>query len=125
LHRAAQQPVKVAAFAHADLAPPPSPSAACWIRFLMDYAQSLLKECRATDLIKAGIEVRTRHRRHASAVHPQAVWLAHPAGNQDPFDRLREIVFRNRRHDSGPAVSDPRGGDASIVGSNAGANPVS
>ncbi|CAN5606759.1 hypothetical protein BH09PLA1_BH09PLA1_15700 [soil metagenome] len=33
------------------------------IRFVMDYTQSRLKSCRATDLIGAGIDVRTRHRR--------------------------------------------------------------
>src|SRR5437764_13939479 len=33
------------------------------VRFLMDYTQSRLTYCRAADLIDAGIEVRTRHRR--------------------------------------------------------------
>ena len=33
------------------------------IRFVMDYTQSRLVTCRAIDLIDAGIEVRTRHRR--------------------------------------------------------------
>ena len=33
------------------------------VRFLMDYTQSRLVTCRAIDLIEAGIEVRTRHRR--------------------------------------------------------------
>ncbi len=33
------------------------------VHFLMDYTQSRLTTCRAPDLINAGIEVRTRHRR--------------------------------------------------------------
>ena len=33
------------------------------IRFVMDYTQSRLVTCRAIDLIEAGIDVRTRHRR--------------------------------------------------------------
>jgi phosphatidylserine/phosphatidylglycerophosphate/cardiolipin synthase-like enzyme len=33
------------------------------VRFVMDYTQSRLTTCRAIDLIEAGIEVRTRHRR--------------------------------------------------------------
>lgn len=33
------------------------------VQFLMDYTQSRLATCRANDLLQAGIEVRTRHRR--------------------------------------------------------------
>jgi phosphatidylserine/phosphatidylglycerophosphate/cardiolipin synthase-like enzyme len=63
----AQRSIDVAAFAftHPDIASAlvRAHQRGVRARFLMDYMQSRLKECRADELIAAGIDVHTRHRR--------------------------------------------------------------
>lgn len=63
----AEQSIDIAAFAftHPDISAAAirAHQRGVKVRLLMDYTQSRLKNCRATDLIDAGIEVRTRHRR--------------------------------------------------------------